>query len=52
MSWSPCPDPVPGDRVSADAIEMLIIPRAVDSTHSATAYPAEQLVMSKFSRQL
>ena len=30
MSWSPCPDPVPGDRVSADAIEMLIIPRAVD----------------------
>jgi hypothetical protein len=23
MSWSPCPDPVPGDRVSADAIEML-----------------------------
>src|SRR5918993_3394771 len=30
LSWSPCPDPVPGDRVSADAIEMLIIPRAVD----------------------
>ena len=31
MSWSPCPDPVPlGDRVSADAIEMLIVPRAVD----------------------
>src|SRR3954471_13648981 len=30
MSWSPCPDPVPGDRISADAIEMLIIPRAVD----------------------
>src|SRR3954451_18385673 len=30
MSWHPCPNPVPGDRVSADAIEMLIIPRAVD----------------------
>jgi redox-sensitive bicupin YhaK (pirin superfamily) len=30
MSWSPCPDPVPGDRASAEAIEMLIIPRAVD----------------------
>src|SRR3954453_20527841 len=30
MSWSPCPDPVPGDRVSADANEMLIIPGAVD----------------------
>jgi hypothetical protein len=30
MSWSPCRDPVPGDRASAEAIEMLIIPRAVD----------------------
>jgi redox-sensitive bicupin YhaK (pirin superfamily) len=30
MSWTPCPDPTPGDRRSADAIEMLIIPRAVD----------------------
>jgi redox-sensitive bicupin YhaK (pirin superfamily) len=30
MSWNPCPDPVPGDRASADAIEMLIVPRAVD----------------------
>ena len=30
MSWSPHRDPVPGDRASADAIEMLIIPRAVD----------------------
>ena len=30
MSWSPCPDPVPGDRASAEAIEMLIVPRAVD----------------------
>src|SRR3954447_12868769 len=30
MSWSPCPDPVPGDRASTEAIEMLIIPRAVD----------------------
>src|SRR5829696_6332671 len=30
MSWSPCPDPVPGDRAQADAIEMLIVPRAVD----------------------
>jgi redox-sensitive bicupin YhaK (pirin superfamily) len=30
MSWHPCPDPVPGDRASANAIEMLIVPRAVD----------------------
>src|SRR3954449_12313081 len=30
MSWSPCPDPVLGDRASADAIELLILPRAVD----------------------
>lgn len=30
MSWSPCPDPVPGDRASAEAVEMLIVPRAVD----------------------
>src|SRR5688572_4314336 len=30
MSWSPCPDPVLGDRASAEAIEMLIVPRAVD----------------------
>src|SRR5215212_3795663 len=30
MSWNPCPDPVVGDRASADAIEILIVPRAVD----------------------
>jgi redox-sensitive bicupin YhaK (pirin superfamily) len=30
MSWNACPDPVPGDRTSADAIELLIVPRAVD----------------------
>lgn len=30
MSWSPCPDPIPGDRTSTEAIETLIIPRAVD----------------------
>ena len=30
MSWNPCPDPVLGDRASVDAIEMLIVPRAVD----------------------
>ena len=30
MSWTPCPDPTPGDRASADAIELLIVPRAVD----------------------
>lgn len=34
MSWSPCPDPVPGDRASAEAIEMLIIPRAVACANS------------------
>ena len=30
MSWSPCPDPVPGDAKSVDAVETLIVPRAVD----------------------
>jgi redox-sensitive bicupin YhaK (pirin superfamily) len=30
MTWTPCPDPVLGDRASTDAIETLIIPRAVD----------------------
>jgi hypothetical protein len=30
MSWSPCPDPAPGDRARAEAIEILIVPRAVD----------------------
>ena len=30
MSFSPCPDPVPGDAASANAIETLIVPRAVD----------------------
>ena len=30
MSWNPCPDPIPGDRESANAVELLIVPRAVD----------------------
>ncbi|HEY0134558.1 MAG TPA: pirin family protein [Nannocystis sp.] len=30
MSWSSCPDPTPGDRTSVEAIELLIVPRAVD----------------------
>ncbi|WOI30744.1 pirin family protein [Sulfitobacter dubius] len=30
MSWSPCPDPIPGDAGSVDAVETLIVPRAVD----------------------
>ena len=30
MSWSPCPDPVPSDAASVDAVETLIVPRAVD----------------------
>jgi len=30
MSWNPCPDPVPGDRASTEAIELLIVPRSVD----------------------
>ena len=30
MSWSPCPDPVLGDRASTGAVETLIVPRAVD----------------------
>ena len=30
MSWSPCPDPKLGDRATAEAIELLVVPRAVD----------------------
>ncbi|TVR06577.1 MAG: pirin family protein [Salinarimonadaceae bacterium] len=30
MSFHPCPDPVPGDAASVDAVELLIVPRAVD----------------------
>lgn len=30
MSWSPCPDPVPGDAESVNAIDTVIVPRAVD----------------------
>ena len=30
MSWNPCPEPTVGDRASADAVETLIVPRAVD----------------------
>ena len=30
MSWHPCPDPVPGDAASVDAIRTVITPRAVD----------------------
>ena len=30
MSWTPCPDPILGNRESVDAVETLIVPRAVD----------------------
>ena len=30
MSWSPCPDPKLGDAPSVNAVETLIVPRAVD----------------------
>ena len=30
MSWHPCPDPVPGDAASVDAIRTVVTPRAVD----------------------
>ena len=30
MSWNPCPEPTLGDRASTNAIETLIVPRAVD----------------------
>ncbi len=30
MTWSPVPDPVPGNAASVDAIDTLIVPRAVD----------------------
>ncbi|QRG07741.1 pirin family protein [Xanthobacter dioxanivorans] len=30
MSFSPCPDPLPGDTASCDAVELVIVPRARD----------------------
>lgn len=30
MSFSPCPDPVLGDRGACDAIDLVVVPRAVD----------------------
>ncbi|MGM0555569.1 MAG: pirin family protein [Myxococcota bacterium] len=30
MSWRACPDPIPGERDQADAIETVAIPRSVD----------------------
>ena len=30
MSFTSCPDPDLGDRVASDAVELLVIPRAVD----------------------
>ncbi len=30
MSWTACPDPIPGDRATVDAIQTVIVPRAVD----------------------
>ena len=30
MSWSPCPEPVPGDRAAYAAVEVVIAPRVVD----------------------
>jgi redox-sensitive bicupin YhaK (pirin superfamily) len=30
MSFSPCPDPTLGNRNSCDAIDLVIVPRAVD----------------------
>lgn len=30
MSWRSCPDPVLGDEASVDAVETIIVPRAVD----------------------
>ncbi|MEM7693566.1 MAG: pirin family protein [Pseudomonadota bacterium] len=30
MSYRECPDPTPGDRASTDAIDLVVVPRAVD----------------------
>jgi redox-sensitive bicupin YhaK (pirin superfamily) len=30
MSFSPCPDPILGDRTVSEAVELLVVPRAVD----------------------
>ncbi|MFK8081018.1 MAG: pirin family protein [Granulosicoccus sp.] len=48
MSFNPFPDPDPGDRIAADAVELLIIPRAVDlggmSVHRALPSHKRQMV--------
>ncbi|XWN31753.1 MAG: pirin family protein [Devosia sp.] len=48
MSTTPCPDPVPGDAASADAIETVIIPRARDlggfEVRRALPSPKRQMV--------
>src|SRR5215216_6962153 len=30
LSWQPCDDPMPGDKLACDAIETVIVPRARD----------------------
>jgi len=47
MTWSPCPDPVPGDAASVDAVETLIVPRTVDLGEMAVhrALPSTQRQM-------
>lgn len=48
MSYSPCPDPVPGDAPAADAIETIIVPRARDiggfEVRRALPSPKRQMV--------
>lgn len=48
MSFEPCPDPVPGDAATVDAIELAIIPRARDlggfEVRRALPSPKRQMV--------
>ena len=48
MSFTPCPDPVPGDRESSEAIELLLVPRSVDlgemTVHRALPSTRRQMV--------
>lgn len=48
MSWSPCPDPTLGVPSTVDAIETLIVPRAVDlgemHVHLAFWHPATSVL--------
>ena len=48
MSFSPCPDPAPGEREASEAIELLLVPRSVDlgemTVHRALPSTKRQMI--------